>query len=169
VILCAVGVILLVAAFFVPLWEFAASLPNHQGGSESFEIITYLSGDYAHSSSANTTLATCPLAGGNYSKCASLNSTASYYGITGDLVVGGVALGIVGIVLALRPPPPGGNRPRFRWGWILALVASILILSAALGIVVVQPMVFSADSPTGSNTPWGAIPNWCSHNPDNSF
>jgi hypothetical protein len=169
VTLCAVGTVLVVAAFFVPLWEFSASLPNAQGGSESFEIITYLSGHYAHSSSANTTLAACPLTGGNYSKCASLNATARYYDVLEGLVVGGVILGVVGLVLALRRPPMAGNRPAFRHGWVLALVGSLLILSAGIGLAVVQPTVFSQDSPAGSNTPFGAIPNWCSHNPDNSF
>jgi hypothetical protein len=168
-VLCAVGTVLVAAAFFVPLWEFSASLPNNQGGSVSFEIITYVSGHYAHSSSTNSTLATCPLAGGNRSQCASLNATAGYYGITEGLVVGGVALGVGGLALSLGRRPQEGNPRRFRAGWILAVIGSLLILSAAIALPVVQPMVFSADSPAGANTPFGAIPNWCPHNPDNSY
>jgi hypothetical protein len=163
------GVILSLVALFVPVWTFTAQVPT-EDGSESFELITYLTGQYSFSSSANTNKTTCPLAGGNYSKCDSLNATARLYEAMEVLVIGGAFLGVAGLVLAVRAKPTNQNRPAsLRMGWVTALVGSLLIVAAAIGIAAGQPGAFSADSPPGANSPFGELPSWCPHGPDSTF
>ena len=166
----AAGIALALVALFVPLWGFTFQISIGGGGSGSADLYTYLDGQYTVVSSSNSTKLSCPLSGGNASQCDSLNATARFYGALESLVVGGVVAAVLGIGLVLWRAPDGPTvARRERWGFVATLLAGALVIGAAVGLAVVQPYVFSLDSPPNSNSPFGELPSWCHHGPDATF
>ncbi|MFZ0892756.1 MAG: hypothetical protein WB778_00880 [Thermoplasmata archaeon] len=141
------GVILLIASLFVGWWSLEVSgfgitetlvlgfpVPNG-GNGVSFECGGNLSQFIQH----------CP-ASETYSN-ASLNATGTLYTAIQFLVFGGVVLGLLGGVLALRT---GAVGPRRKLTIVLVTLALALSLAAPAALALAQPAAMHADYPKGT-------------------
>jgi hypothetical protein len=168
-LLLVAAVLLTLASLFVPLWQFTAKLNNGTGGTASIDFSIFLDGHYFVVASTGQNSTSCPIAGGNATRCDSLNATARLYGAVEGSTLAGAGVCVLGFLLGMLRPR--GSRKR-NWAWIVVIVGAIMLLAGAASVAALQPSVFSADTPSGEGvhgSPFGELPGWCSHSPDNSF